>query len=214
MKKSSAFVSALTAVALAGLLFLPKAKADIMYDFTVPLTEGTVTGTLTGTLDLPFVNAGGSGTGAASSLVLTSFPAGLGALAGGDVVTNWANQVTDIFTVTNGVITSDQFFATTGTADPADVFVLNSTDAVCGTIGAFSCAPLDNELHTAANLFGFNENGLAGVTFTPVSVVPAPPIGRGLPVLLAVGGILFGAKILERTKKRRSLGAAIPHVAT
>jgi hypothetical protein len=29
---------------------------------------------------------------------------------------------------------------------------------------------------------------------------PAPSIGRGLPVLLAVGGILFGSKLLERGK--------------
>jgi hypothetical protein len=39
-------------------------------------------------------------------------------------------------------------------------------------------------------------------------VVPAPLIGRGLPVLLAVGGVLFGAKFLERSKKRRSHAAA------
>jgi hypothetical protein len=30
--------------------------------------------------------------------------------------------------------------------------------------------------------------------------VPAPLIGRGLPALLAVGGMLFGAKLLERSK--------------
>jgi hypothetical protein len=30
--------------------------------------------------------------------------------------------------------------------------------------------------------------------------VPAPPIGRGLPVLLAVGGLLVGAKLLERSR--------------
>jgi hypothetical protein len=35
------------------------------------------------------------------------------------------------------------------------------------------------------------------------AAVPAPPIGRGLPVLLAVGGLLFGAKLLERGKRRR-----------
>jgi hypothetical protein len=50
------------------------------------------------------------------------------------------------------------------------------------------------------------------VTFTPVTV-PAPPIGRGLPVLLAVGGMLFGAKILGCSTKRRSRGTAIPHAA-
>ena len=36
-----------------------------------------------------------------------------------------------------------------------------------------------------------------------VAAVPAPSIGRGLPVLLAVGGILLGAKLLERSKKHR-----------
>ena len=36
--------------------------------------------------------------------------------------------------------------------------------------------------------------------------VPAPPIGGGVPVFLAVSGMLFGAKLLERSKKRRSLG--------
>ena len=35
------------------------------------------------------------------------------------------------------------------------------------------------------------------------AVVPAPLIDRGLPVLLAVGGLLFGAKLFERGKRRR-----------
>lgn len=35
--------------------------------------------------------------------------------------------------------------------------------------------------------------------------VPAPVIGRGLLVLLTVGGALFGSELLERSKKRRSL---------
>jgi hypothetical protein len=43
------------------------------------------------------------------------------------------------------------------------------------------------------------------------NVVPAPLIGHGLPVILAVGGILFSAKLFERSKKRRSLGT-LPHV--
>jgi hypothetical protein len=44
------------------------------------------------------------------------------------------------------------------------------------------------------------------------AVVPAPLIGRGLPVLLAVGGMLFGARLWERSKKR-SLGTGVPHAA-
>ena len=41
--------------------------------------------------------------------------------------------------------------------------------------------------------------------------VPAPLIGHGLLVLLAVGGVLFGGKLLEFGKPPRSLKAAIPH---
>jgi hypothetical protein len=35
------------------------------------------------------------------------------------------------------------------------------------------------------------------------AAVPAPLIGHGLPALLAVGGLLFGAKLLDRGKRRR-----------
>jgi hypothetical protein len=42
---------------------------------------------------------------------------------------------------------------------------------------------------------------------------PAPPIGYGLPVLLAVGAMLFGAKLLQRGRKRRSPGTAISQAA-
>jgi hypothetical protein len=47
--------------------------------------------------------------------------------------------------------------------------------------------------------------------YSQVIPVPAPLVGRGLPVLLAVGGILLGAKLLERSRKRRSSGIAILH---
>lgn len=43
--------------------------------------------------------------------------------------------------------------------------------------------------------------------------VPAPPIGHGLPAALAIGGLLFGAKLWERSKRRGSLGTAMPHAA-
>jgi hypothetical protein len=45
------------------------------------------------------------------------------------------------------------------------------------------------------------------------TAVPAPLIGHGLPVVLAVGGLLFGAKLWERSKSRRSFGTAIPRAA-
>jgi hypothetical protein len=64
--------------------------------------------------------------------------------------------------------------------------------------------------------FAYTVSGVQGIfsgTVTESLVVPAPLIGHGLPVLLAVGGILFGAKFLERGKKRRLLEATIPHAA-
>jgi hypothetical protein len=44
-------------------------------------------------------------------------------------------------------------------------------------------------------------------------IVPAPEIGHGLPGLVAVGGVLFGFGLWERSRKRRSLGTVIPHAA-
>jgi hypothetical protein len=41
------------------------------------------------------------------------------------------------------------------------------------------------------------------VLITAVSVVPSPLIGHGLLVLLAIGGVLFGGKLLESLKKHR-----------
>jgi len=42
------------------------------------------------------------------------------------------------------------------------------------------------------------------------AIVPAPLIGGGFPAFLAVSGLLLGAKLRERGKKRRSLGTT-PH---
>jgi hypothetical protein len=44
-------------------------------------------------------------------------------------------------------------------------------------------------------------------------VAPAPLIGHGLPGILAVAGVLFGAGLLERSRKRRSPGASISQAA-
>ncbi len=52
------------------------------------------------------------------------------------------------------------------------------------------------------------EQNASDSLITAVSIVPAPPIGHGLPVVIAVGGLLFGVWAWDRSKKRRLLGAA------
>jgi hypothetical protein len=101
------------------LLGLPSAKADLVYDFSVNLTGGFAPGTVTGTIDLPLVSPSGSGSGEASSLVLTPFPAGIGTLSS-NTVTSWAHQLADAFTVTSRAVTSYYFAADTLGAPTAD----------------------------------------------------------------------------------------------
>ena len=51
-------------------------------------------------------------------------------------------------------------------------------------------------------------------TFLPGVLVPAPVIGHGLFVLLAIGGVLFAGELLERSRKSRSLGTTVPNAET
>jgi hypothetical protein len=53
---------------------------------------------------------------------------------------------------------------------------------------------------------------LRNVVLTTVTV-PAPLIGHGLLVVLAIGVILFGSRLLERSKKHRSFGIVTQHPA-
>jgi hypothetical protein len=56
-------------------------------------------------------------------------------------------------------------------------------------------------------------HGFEAVTAQQFAGVPAPSIGHGLPGILAVVGVLFGAGLLERGRKRRSPGTAISQAA-
>jgi hypothetical protein len=124
-------------------------------------------------------------------------------------------------------------------ADGLDLYTLNTTTGTATLVGALGdsieIGPLVQENgvlyggQETPGLFVDSVNpttgaattgpGLTGTTGTffalapfPVSV-PAPLIGHGLPVVLAVGGLLFGAKLLERSRKRRSFGTALPDAA-
>jgi hypothetical protein len=102
--------------------------------------------------------------------------------------------------------------ANSGSGDPVDIVGL--TTALSVPLGYVSGSALSDtstyDNKTFSNLgatpgtyewtwgTGPNQN------FTlQVGAVPAPSIGQGLPVVLAIGGVLFGAKLLERNRKAR-----------
>lgn len=189
-------------MAIAALSGLPlAANAGAIYDFTFPASWGTVTGTITGTLDLPFISPGGTGSGAASTLTLTSIPAGFGTLSGGDVVTSWHDQVVNNFTVRDGVITSVEFVAFTNDVSNADGLGLNST-ASAPTSGNYQCPSDLNELQSSDRAFGYNFNGLGGVAFSPVALRTPEP---GTAALFGTG--LIGLLSLSRRRYFRRGGA-------
>ena len=125
-------------------------------------------------------------------------------------------------------------------ADGLDLYTLNTTTGAATLIGALGDSiELGPMLQENGILYGGQETpslavdtvnpatgaattgpGLTGTTGVfyalapyPVQPVPAPLIGHGLAVVLAVGGVLFGAKLLERSRKRRSCGTAIRDAA-
>jgi hypothetical protein len=79
-------------------------------------------------------------------------------------------------------------------------------------IGAAGITPASFITNATGNFFAVDIiSGTTGNT-GPVDAsvpVPAPPIGHGPLVLLAVGGLLFGAKLFGRSRNHR--GTAIPY---
>ena len=186
-------------LATMGLLSVPTAQAEI-FDFSLPLLVGTATGTVTGTLDLAFVAPGGSGSGAAASLVFTSIPAGFGALAAGGDATAWGNQAANAFTVTAGTITSFEFLAATAASEPADVFCINSSTGDLLTFGDYRCTPGLNELSgPTGDTYGANFEGFAGVTFTEASAATPEPNS------VVLVSMLLAAAFVSRKRTARSL---------
>ena len=103
--------------------------------------------------------------------------------------------------LTGGLTANDVVFNITGTSPFATSGGLGNESVADGIFLA-----LDAQIHltpgavTGEIISGRNINIAAGGS---VVGVPAPLIGHGFPVLLAVGGLLLGAKLFERGKKQR-----------
>jgi hypothetical protein len=98
----------------------------------------------------------------------------------------------------SGVLASNILFNLTGTS--GNIFQTSGGDVLFGTF-----------LATHGGDFQFSNLDLAGqlintdghIQFVSGSqVVPAPLIGHGLLVLLSIGGVLFGGRLVEKFKKR------------
>jgi hypothetical protein len=161
---------------------------DFMFSFsnTVGNVNGTVTGEIFGLTD--------NATGPASNVVVDGYPAGLGLPT--PPITVFMMQNPNIFTVSNATVTAADFLAV---AVPSVLLRLNWS--------ALGINELSHQT-TTGDQATFNEEGFAGVTYTPVSV-PAPLLATGRVAasvtLLATG--LATLWPLRRRLRRRAASA-------
>lgn len=150
------------AVLVAGLSG-PASAALFTYSFE--MTDGPVLGTVTGTIDLPFVAVGGSGSGPASSVTIDSYPAGIGVLPQGTTATSWTTQLLNDFDVVNGAIVDYAFAALDGPGG-LDDYELCFNSGPPAAIGDRVCPTNLNFLGLGgATNYGFNFDGPSGITF-------------------------------------------------
>jgi hypothetical protein len=204
MRKSIGFLSALGLVVTSTIIAGSPA-------FAVPITyteEATATGSLGGT---PF-----------SGTVLLTMDNDTTNVAGGPVFVNIGTVTLDVAGFAPATFTdatqavSNQTDADGGFGDNTENLAILFTSS-----NSFSTYDLKSAFGPVLGPAAFNPgasfpttDGLFvldsvpnSVTFTATTAaVPAPLIGRGLPIFLVVGGVLFGVKLLERSGKRRSLG--------
>lgn len=145
----------------------------------------TVFGTITGTINLPFVDAGGTATGSADSVLIIGLPAGFGILAGGNESTAWSDQLINIFTVTAGVLTSINYFAATNGTAMADILCMNSTATDTPDGPAIHCPSYTAGLSAESSLYAINFHIVAGIPL-PMSNPAFIPEPSGW-ILLSLG---------------------------
>lgn len=182
MRFPSLICQTTTLVALAFLAGAPAAHAQLNFNFTITgdTTQYPVAGTLTGEIFGLTDNT----TSSASSVLLLSFPSALNTgvlfpMSAPVDITAFDIQVINSFTVVNGQITTGSFYA--GNSNPSQIFAI--------LVGP------TNGINNQGNISG-NNNGVAGVTFSPADATPEPGS-----VALLVGMGTMGAGFLARRKK-------------
>jgi hypothetical protein len=118
----------------------------------------------------------------------------------------------DTITPNPGLVNETITFDASASSDSDPARVLVDYAWIFGDGSVFS-SPLPETTHIYDFAGNYN-TALSVFDDLGLSVpVPAPLIGSGLPAVLAIGGLLFGARLWETGKKRRSIGTRIPHAA-
>jgi hypothetical protein len=127
-------------------------RAEQIFDFSFTNTIGNVAGTITGEIVLPFA---GDGSGAASQVLIESFPPGLSSVGTPPIdASQWTYQEVNQFTISSGQVTgTSEFYAYTSTSYPSSVIELTPTTSYL----AYGAGPLthgsNNEVYSDATSF-------------------------------------------------------------
>ena len=89
--------------------------------------------------------------------------------------------------------------------DNSSAFLTYDLTTSIGPITGTATFNSGQSFSTTGGAFVLTSVGNPTFTATTSVAVPAPPVGRGLPVLLAVWGVLAGARVLERQRRTRRL---------
>ena len=162
-------------------------QAEQIFDFSFTNTIGNVPGTVTGEIVLPF---DGNGTGAASQVLLETFPSALSPIGAPPIDTTlWTYQELNTFTVSTGQVTgASEFYAYTSTSYPSSVIDLTTTTSYL----AYGPGPLSHGSNT--------EVYSDATSFNPASS-PEPAT-----LTLLAAGILAFAGFHFCRRRRRACG--------
>jgi hypothetical protein len=137
------------------------AQAIQLFNFSFNNNVGPVNGTVSGKLDLP----DGNGTFAATSITINSAPAALGYTQPVDVLSYFADVLSNSFTVSNGTITTSSFAVMNETGES---FTLNFMPGNYGSL-----------LSNVSGSSGVKDINSTTLTYSPVPTPVPFDIGPG-----------------------------------
>jgi hypothetical protein len=193
IRKKAQLLAKIGGGCVAFLVCLTGVESANALDFTFSFTN--INGNVPGTVEGIIGGLTDNSTSAATSLELTSFPAGLGTANDGTNVLGWGSTFINQFTVTNGSITAADFVAV---GLSSGLCIDNNVLCFSGFNAAPSSATNILTFNAASNVVS-NSNGFSGVTFNASSTAVPFEFSPTLGLLLV--GSLFGSNHFYRKYK-------------